>query len=87
MVAAAGRGEESADLPPELADALRMHRAAVLGLLAGGYTPNPHGDAACVLGERLGVADEPGMPTHPGSPAWMVAVGEALDKSPIVSYT
>jgi len=69
-----------ADLPPDLSARLRIHRAAVLGLLVNGYAPKPHGDtdAGYVLGERLGVADALGMPTHPGSAAWLVAVGEAM---------
>lgn len=68
------------NLPPELGDALRMHKAAVLGLLMGGYAPAdaPPTGARYVLGERLGVADGLGMPTNPGSAAWLVAVGEAM---------
>ena len=67
-----------ADLPPDLSARLRLHRGAVLVLLAGGYAPDAHAaddDAGYVLGERLGVADGLGMPTHPGSAAWLVAVG------------
>ncbi|MFN7021510.1 MAG: hypothetical protein ACK4WH_09315 [Phycisphaerales bacterium] len=66
-----------ADLPPDLSARLRIHRAAVLGLLVDGYAPAGD-DAECVLGERLGVADGLGMPTHPGSAAWLVAVGESM---------
>lgn len=32
-----------ADLPPGLSARLRMHRAAVLGLLVNRYVPDPHG--------------------------------------------
>lgn len=71
-------GHRTADLPPDLSARLRMHRAAVLGLLAVGYTPVPRGDAGYVLGERLGIADGLGMPTHDGAPAWLVAVGESM---------
>lgn len=69
-----------ADLPPDLSARLRLHRAAVLGLLVTGYAPDAHGDtdAEYIVGERLGVADELGMPTHPGSAAWLVAVGESI---------
>lgn len=70
-----------ADLPPDLSARLRLHRGAVLGLLAGGYAPDTHaasGDAGYVCGERLGVDDGLGLATHPGSAAWLVAVGEAL---------
>jgi hypothetical protein len=74
-----------ADLPPDLSARLRMHRAAVLGLLraSGGpggdpLPPDATDDARYALGERLGVADDLGMPTHPGSAAWLVAVGESM---------
>jgi hypothetical protein len=67
-----------ADLPPDLSARLRIHRAAVLGLLVIGYAPAGDTDAGYVLGERLGVADGLGMPTHPGSAAWLVAVGESI---------
>jgi hypothetical protein len=66
-----------ADLPPDLSARLRIHRAAVLGLLVDGYAPAGD-DAGYVLGERLGVADGLTSPTHTGSPAWMVAVGESM---------
>lgn len=73
----------AADLPPDLSARLRLHRAAVVGLLVDGYAPDPHGDtdAGYVLAERLGVADGLGMPTHPGSAAWLVAVGESVGVS------
>lgn len=70
-----------AALPPDLSARLRLHRAAVLGLLASGYAPDPHGDAGYVYGERLGVADGLGLATHPGSAAWLVAVGESMGSS------
>ncbi len=66
-----------ADLPPDLSARLRMHKAAVVGLLVDGYAPADD-DALYVLGERLGVADGLGMPAHPGSAAWLVAVGESM---------
>ena len=66
------------DLPPDLSARLRIHRAAVLGLLVDGYAPAGNADAEYILGERLGVADGLGMPAHPGSAAWLVAVGEAM---------
>lgn len=67
-----------ADLPPDLSARLRIHRVAVLGLLVVGYAPAGDTDAGYVVGERLGVADGLGMPTHPGSAAWLVAVGESM---------
>lgn len=66
-----------ADLPPDLSARLRIHRAAVAGLLVDGYAPAGD-DAGYVLGERLGVADGLGLATHPGSAAWLVAVGESV---------
>jgi len=66
-----------ADLPPDLSEALRRHRGAILGLLVNGYAPGD-GDAGYVFWERLGVADELGMPTHAGSAAWLIAVGESM---------
>jgi hypothetical protein len=70
-------------LPPDLADGLRRHRGAILGLLAGTHAPEPADDpdAAYTLAERLGVADDLGLATHPGSPAWLVAVGESMENS------
>jgi len=74
-----------AHLPPDLSARLRIHRAAVLWLLLVGYAPEPHGhpptDAGYTLCERLGIADGLGIPTHPGSPAWLVAVGESIGDS------
>ena len=64
------------DLPPDLSARLRVHRAAVLGLLVDGY--GPAGDAGYVFGERLGIAVDLELPTHPGSAAWLVAVGESM---------
>ena len=39
----------------------------------------PDDEARHVLNERLGVADGLGLPTHTGSPAWLTAVGEAME--------
>ena len=64
-------------LPPDLSEALRRHRGAILGLLVGDYAP-AGANAGYVIGERLGMADGLGMPTHPGSPAWLVAVGASM---------
>lgn len=70
-----------ADLPPDLSARLRLHRGAILGLLVHGYAPAGDTDAGYVLGERLGIADGLGMPTHPGSAVWLVAVGESMRNS------
>lgn len=69
-----------ADLPSDLSARLRIHKAAVVGLLVNGYAPDPHGDtdAGYVLGERLGMADGLALPTHTGSPAWLLAVAESM---------
>lgn len=66
-----------ATLSPVLADALSTGKMAVLGLLDG-PAPAVGTDPEYALGERLGVADGLGMPTHPGSPAWLLAVGESM---------
>lgn len=66
-----------AALAPDLIGGLRHHREAILVLLMGAWLPGD--EAAYVFGERLGAADGLGMPTHAGSPAWLVAVGEAMD--------
>lgn len=71
-------------LAPDLLEGLHTHRAAILGLLCGidgkgGHAPARE-DAAIVYGERLGMAEGLGMPIHPGSPAWLVAVGESIVK-------
>lgn len=65
-----------AELPTNLSARLRMHKAAVLELLSGGYVPAQE-EAAIIFGERMAMAEGLGMPTHPGSTAWLVAVGEA----------
>lgn len=73
-----------ATLPPDLAARLRLHKAELLALLRGDGIPNESdhdSEASYVMVERLGVADELGMPTHPGAPAWLVAVGEGLNSS------
>lgn len=70
----------AADLPPDLSARLRIYRAAMVGLLVNGYAPAGD-EAEHVLGERLGIADGLGMPTHPGSAAWLVAVGKSMGES------
>lgn len=70
-----------ATVAPDLAEALRRHRGAILGLLVGEQAPDD-GDAGYVFAERLGIADGLGMPTHPGAPAWLVAVGESMGWRP-----
>lgn len=66
---------------PDLSARLQLHRGAILGLLARG-TPRARtdgDDAEYIHAERLGVADELGMPTRPESAAWLVAVGESIE--------
>jgi len=67
-------------LPPALLGRLRAHKPGVLALLApdGLRALEADPEGGYVLAERLGVADGLGMPTHPGSAARLVAVGEAL---------
>lgn len=65
-----------ADLPPNLSASALLRSSPAPSLMVTEYTP-AHDNAAYVFDERLGVADELQMPTHPGSPAWLVAVGES----------
>jgi len=67
-------------LAPDVLARLRMHKAAILGLLMDGYIADGVSDpeAAYLLFERLGIADDLGMPTHVGAPAWLIAVGESM---------
>lgn len=61
-----------------LVDRIRGSKAALLRLLVEGVPIEPGSEAEAVVGERLGVADELGMPTTPGAPAWSIAVAEAM---------
>ncbi len=73
---------QSTTLSSDLLEGLHAHRAAILRLRSsiggkGGYSL-AGAVAAIVYGERLGMAEGLGMLTHPGSPAWLVAVGEGI---------
>jgi len=71
-------------LPPDLAVRLLLHKPDILALLQwdGLFDDSSAGvEADYIMHERLGVADELEMPTHTGSPAWLVAVGEGLKNS------
>ena len=70
-----------ATLPLGLAARLRLHKAFVLAILRGDLVFGATSNARYVILERLGIADELRMPTHLGSPAWLVAVGEGLNSS------
>ncbi len=66
------------ELPSHVAVRLAHYKPDLLRLLKVGFAaPDP--ESAYVLGERLGVAQELGMSTEPGSPGWLVAVGEAIE--------
>jgi hypothetical protein len=69
-----------AALRSDLSARLRLHRDAVLGLLKPGFDPVSGGDAEAsyIFHERLGIADGLGMPTHSGSAAWLIALGESI---------
>lgn len=67
-----------ATLPADLVESVLDHRSAILDLLNGGYSPLEP-EAVYVYFERLGIADDLGMPIHAGSPAWLIAVGESID--------
>lgn len=64
-------------LSPDRMSGVKARKRALLALLLG-YHP-ADGDAEYVYGERLGVADGLGLATHPGSAAWLVAVGESME--------
>lgn len=66
------------ELPTYLAGRLAFYKPHVLLFLKSGFAPEDP-EAAYVLDERLGVATQLGMPTHPGSSGWLVAVGEAIE--------
>ena len=61
---------------PLLPHGVTIENATLADLLAKGYRPT--GEAEYVYNERMGMADGLKMPTHCGSPAWLVAVGEAM---------
>jgi hypothetical protein len=66
------------ELPAHFAARISFYKPDVLRLLQSGFTPTD-AEAAYVHGERLGIAEDLGMPTAPGSPGWLVAVGEAIE--------
>ena len=66
-----------ADLPSDLVAIMSRHRDAVRRLMAVGCD-SANEEATAVLNERLGTAADLGMPTHPGSPGWLIAAGESL---------
>lgn len=72
-----------ATIPPDLLHGLRSHKADLLALLAPGGLRDLEADpeAGYTLGERLGVAEGLGMDTGAGSPAWLIAVGEAMGQT------
>jgi hypothetical protein len=66
------------ELPSHVVVRLAHYKPDLLRLLRAGFAaPDP--ESAYVLSERLGVAQELGMSTEPGSPGWLVAVGEAIE--------
>lgn len=73
-------------LGPVLQSRLRLHRAALLALLTDGFHPLGDTDSDHIFAERLGIADDLGLSTLPGSSAWLIAVGEAMEaQSQVVS--
>ena len=66
------------ELPSHFAARISFYKPDVLRLLQSGFMP-ADAEAAYVLGERLGIAADLGMSTAPGSPGWLVAVGEAIE--------
>jgi hypothetical protein len=53
-------------------------RPAILKLLRAGQSLIGE-EEQYLLAERLAVAEDLGLNTHPGSPAWLIAQGEALE--------
>tara|TARA_E500000318_G_C3385150_1_gene143754 strand:- start:99 stop:485 length:387 start_codon:yes stop_codon:yes gene_type:complete len=65
--------------PTPLVDRLRHMKHVVLAALRGRYVPDGSDvEMAYVFGERLGIAEDLGLPTHVGSSAWLIAAGESL---------
>lgn len=71
-------GHRPAVLPADLSARLLTHKTAVLVLLANARADGCPEATEYVASERLGVADELELATHPGSPAWLIAMGESL---------
>ena len=67
-------------LPDALAQEIRSYRSDILALLRTDHAPTCP-DARNLMFERLGIGDDLGMPTHSGSPAWLIAVGESMKHS------
>lgn len=65
-------------LPPALLPRLIDAKPSVLAVLKGGPPALGSEQSEYAMTERLGVAEDLGMPTHPGSPAWLIAMGEAM---------
>lgn len=60
---------------------LSSHREPLTALVSA--EPALSQDAMDHFTERLGIADGLGMPAHVGSPAWLIALGEALASEPV----
>ncbi|MCC6322113.1 MAG: hypothetical protein IT438_11840 [Phycisphaerales bacterium] len=69
-----------AKLPADLAARLQADKPAILALLVGGELPDE--DAAYRRDERLGAAELLDLPTHVGSPSWLIATAEAMGALP-----
>jgi hypothetical protein len=69
-----------ASIPDHWREALRRHRVLILSLLTTGYNPDDESEFDVYV-ERLGIADDLGMSTLPGAPAWLIAVGEYMKYS------
>jgi hypothetical protein len=72
--------------PKTVAERFEPHRETLLGVVDG-YAPFSPEECYVFL-ERLGVGEDFGMPITPGSPAWLLAVGEAMraDEADRVRY-
>lgn len=56
---------------------IRLQNTALRCLLSTPLVPSGP-DSEHTLNERLGIADDLGLSTHPGSPGWLTAVGESI---------
>jgi len=65
-------------LPPDLIGWVRIHKAELLRLLRAETPFADDAEADEVFRERIATCKGEGMPTHVGSSAWLLAVGETL---------
>jgi len=77
---------QPAALAPDLAARLLANKPSILRLLMDGYSPSGT-ETAYIFAERLGIAEDSRIPVHPGSAAWLGAVGQAMNTTCINTST